>query len=288
MDRADLHSPACQLVLVQLFALMRRMQALQLDYSSWYGRLAAWPSPWEFLNRGADYEPWPGNPDELRIPWFLLWEIAWVVANTPLQPGSRVLDMGGAASLFACFLAARGHEVIAIDINPELISHTHALARAAGWRLSARQMDMQALDFPPNHFAHVFSLCVLEHLPVCGRVACSEKVAAILQPGGTASYTFDYANPQSFGRLDSPADVHQQIIEPARLAVRSNRTFHDSGQRYLDAPAYFGLGRASAFANRLGAWVRGDIDRRRVRNRDRRYTFGAVFLEKPSDRAAVR
>lgn len=282
MDRADLDSPACQAVLVELFGLMRRMQRDGHHYSSWYGQLNTWPSLWEFANRGDAYEPWPGNPDELRIPWFLLWEIAWVTANTPLQRGSRVLDMGGAASLFSCYLASRGHEVIAIDINDELVEHANRLGAATGWRLSARRMDMQTLDFPAEHFAHVFSLCVLEHLPISGRVRCSNRVRDILVPGGTASYTFDFANPQAFGRLDSPADVEQQIIAPSGLTLRGNAGFADNGLRYLDAPPYVGFGRAAALAGRTAAWLRGTIDRSRFSERHKRYTFGAVFLEKES------
>ncbi|MCK6458051.1 MAG: class I SAM-dependent methyltransferase [Phycisphaerae bacterium] len=287
MDRADLGRPDCRDVLEELFDLMRRLRRRAAAYSSWYGRLHAWPSPWEFVNRGADYQPLAANPDELAIPWFLLWEIAWTVANTPLVPGSTVLDMGGAGSLFACYLAARGHEVVAIDINPELVRQTDRIGRTMNWRLYGRCMDMQALDFPAACFQHVFSLCVYEHLPVSGRVRCGAELARILHPGGTAALTFDYNNPQAFAGIDSPQDVEAQLVVPTGLNWRGRPGFFDNGLRYLDAPPYFGFGRLSAFASRFSARLRGTIAPGRFSDRCRRYTFGAVFLKKPDARVGI-
>lgn len=280
MDRADLDRPDCRAVVLELADLMRRMQQSGVDYSSWYGTLNTWPSPWEWINRGPDYCPHPDNPDEIRAPWFLLWEIAWIVANTPLRPGSRVLDMGGAASLFSCYLASRGHDVVAIDLNEALVKQTDEIGKAMGWRLTARRMDMQALDFPDATFSHVFSVCVFEHLPVSGRVACSTQVRRVLEPGGTASFTFDYANPQAFGRINSPADVAEQLARPSGLQLRGNPEFHDNGKRYLDAPNYFGFGRFTSLMARTHAWLTGSLARGCFSEARRRYTFGALFLEK--------
>ncbi len=281
MDREDLNRPDCRLILLELFGLMRRMRRCGAACSSWYGRVDAWPSAWEHVNRGEGYQPWPGNPDELGVPWFLLWEIAWLIANTPMKRGGRVLDMGGAGSLFSCFLAARGHDVHAIDIDETLCQQADRTGRQMGWRLSGRHMDMTRLDYPDDHFDHVFSVCVFEHLPVSGRVRCNEQVARVLRPGGTASYTFDYANPQSFGRIDSPEDVRQQFIEPSGLRPRGGAAFFDSGRRYLASPPCFGFGRFTRMAAGLHALLSGTVVPRRVLRRSTSYTFGAVFLEKP-------
>lgn len=279
MDRADLSHPRCNRIVQEIFGLMRRMSAAGVSYSSWYGTLDAWPSAWEWINRGRRYQPFPGNPDEIRVPWFLLWEIAWVVANTPMSPGARVLDMGGAGSLFACYLASRGHAVVAIDLNDDLVRHTRDIARAMRWRLDAVCQDMRELTFPPASFDHVFSICVFEHLPVSGRQACSSRVRDVLRPGGTAAFTFDYANPQAFGRIDSPADVAEQLVAPSGLRPRGAMPFVDNGQRYLESPLHFGFGRFQSAVARTHAWLRGDVDRRRISDRFREYTFGAIFLE---------
>ncbi len=251
-----------------------------LTYSSWYGRLAGWPGAWEHINRGMAYQPYPGNPDELKVPWFLLWEIAWLVANTPLRPGSRVLDMGGAGSLFSCFLAARGHDVVSIDIDADLCRRADALGTAMNWRMRGEVMDMAELDFPDGHFDHIFSVCVFEHLPVSGRVRCNEHIRRVLKPGGTASYTFDYANPQAFGRLATPEDVNWQFVEPSGLSWRGQPRFEDNGLRYLSCPQSFGFGRFTESAARIHAFVTGSMERAQVLANETDYTFGALFLKK--------
>lgn len=282
MDRADLQRPECQAILTELFALMRHMRKVGAAYSSWYGAVDAWPSAWEHVNRGRDYAPWPGNPDESAVPWFLLWEIAWLVANTPMRPGSRILDMGGAGSLFSCYLASRGHDVHAIDVDEKLVTLARHTASQMKWRLAAERMDMTKLAFPDEHFDHVFSVCVFEHLPISGRIACNRHVARVLRPGGTAAYTFDYDNPQSFGRLDSPEDVRRQLVEPSGLGLRGGREFRDTGTRYLESPQCFGFGRFTQLAACFHSFLRGSVQRRRAIVGRTSYTIGAVFLGKPA------
>ncbi len=280
MDRSDLTKPKCQAVLRVLFDLMGRMNARGARYSSWYGSLDAWPGIWEHINRGEDYEPWPDNPDELHIPWFLLWEIAWLAAHTPIKAGDRVLDMGGACSLFSSYLAELGCEVHAIDLAEDLCHQANRTASQMGWSLTAHQMDMTRLTFPDEHFDHVFSVCVFEHLPVSGRIECNRHVARVLKPGGDAAFTFDYADPQSFGRLDTPEDVHRQFVEASGLSLRGNDRFVDGGQRYLSPPQCFGFGRLGRAYAKLRTLVAGSVDRRRLLSGRTSYTFGAVFLEK--------
>ena len=280
MDRADLERPECQAVLLELFGLMRRMQARGAPYSSWYGAVDAWPSAWEHINRGEAYQPYPGNPDELRIPWFLLWEIAWLSANTPMKPAARVLDMGGAGSLFSCYLASRGCEVHTIDLQDDLCRQAGRAASIMGWRIDARRMDMTRLDYPDGYFDHVFSVCVFEHLPVSGRIQCNREVRRVLRSGGTAAYTFDYANPQSFGRIDTPDDVQRQFVEPSGLRLRGDGSFGDNGLRYLEPPQCFGFGRMLRMAAGLHSAIKGTVSPSRVMSGSTSYTFGAVFLEK--------
>lgn len=284
MDRDDLFRADCQAVLEELFELMRLMQSRSAWYSSWYGRVNAWPSVWEHVNRGEGYEPWPGNPDEFRIPWFLLWEIAWLVTQTPLRPGSCVLDMGGAGSLFSSYLASKGCEVHAIDIDAALFEQAAASARVMGWNVQPRVMDMTLLDYPDGSFDHVFSVCVFEHLPVSGRIACNQQVCRVLKPGGTASYTFDYRNPQSFGRIDTPDDVLRQFVEPSGLALYGSRDFWDCGKRYLEPPQLFGFGRVNRWVAAVHAVLTRSVEARRVIEGDTAYTFGSVFMRKSGEK----
>jgi SAM-dependent methyltransferase len=149
-------------------------------------------------------------------------------------------------------------------------------------------MDMRRLEYADETFDHVFSVCVFEHLPVSGRIECNEQVRRVLRAGGTASYTFDYANPQSFGRLDTPEDVVRQFVEPSTLSPRGNGRFHDNGKRYLSCPQCFGFGRFTQAAARTHAMLTGTVTAHRVMSGSTSYTMGALFLEKREPQAGER
>jgi len=281
MDREDLARPDCAAVIEQLADLRRRLAAAGVAHSSWYGQLAGPSGLWERVNRGPGYRPWPGWDGDDRVPWFLLWEIAWLAVHTPLQPGQRVLDLGGAGSLFSCYLADRGCEVTSVDLDERLTAHADRLAAAMGWTMRGLTGDMAELDLPDVSFDHVFSVCVLEHLPVPRRRRAAGQWRRLLSPGGTVGLTFDYQCPDAGARIDRPADLQHQIIEPSGLAVRGNAEFLDDGTRYLESPHYAGFGRAARLAAMASAWMRGRIRRSRLLLRHRHYTFGALFLQKP-------
>src|SRR3954471_814586 len=103
MSRGDLEGPEAQEIVQQLDALVRQLAELGLRPSTWYGEIEpeTAQAAWERANRGLDYEPLPGAADDDRYPWFLYWEIAWLVLNTDFRAGQRVLDLGGSGSLFS-------------------------------------------------------------------------------------------------------------------------------------------------------------------------------------------
>jgi 2-polyprenyl-3-methyl-5-hydroxy-6-metoxy-1,4-benzoquinol methylase len=283
MDRDDLHTPAARAVVRELDGLVRDLSRRGLRASSWYGTLDLDRFDWERANRGYGYTALDGAGDDCRFPWFLYWEIAWVVLHSEFQPGDRVLDLGGSSSLFSYYLAARGLEVTTVDIDRELVANADEVAACTGWRLTNRVMDLRRLDLDAE-FEHVTSICVFEHIPVCDRIDVSSSISALLVEGGTFTMTFDYLNPSRLARISSPSAVHEQFIRPSGLAVRGNHEFHDNGKRYL----------LSAFYHRdawRAGWKLDRLRRRQFRLRDlwrarrrRDYTFGALFLEKrPAD-----
>jgi SAM-dependent methyltransferase len=226
------------------------------------------------------YEPWPGWDDDDDVPWFLLWEICWLVTHTPIAEGQRVLDLGGASSLLSCYLADRGCDVTAIDLDPDLVAHASHLAEVMDWRMQAIQADMADLDLPPETFDHIFSVCVLEHLPWRRRARAAGLWARLLKPEGSVGLTFDYRCPHADTRLDAPDDLSAQLIAPSGLRVRGNREFVDNGLRYLESPYYFWFGRMARTASMVSGWVHGHIRTTRLGLGRRHYTFGALFLAK--------
>jgi hypothetical protein len=254
MSRDDLASPQARRIVRELDELVRRLEAMGLPPSTWYGELETGSRhrSWERINRGPDYEPLTEAADDDRYPWFLYWEIAWLTLHNEYRAGQRLLDLGGAGSLFACYVASLGVEVTAIDLNEELVKQGSLIAERTGWPLSNLAIDMQE-PHVSGPFDHATSVCVFEHLPLSGRVQVSRGVPELLVPGGSFSVTFDYLNPAPTAMISSPAAVHAQFARASGLGLRGNQRFHDTGERYLLHPGGPDSGR---------------------------YTFGALFMEK--------
>jgi len=69
---------------------------------------------------------------------------------------------------------------------------------------------------------------------------------------------------------------------PCRPVASQPNAVRRAGERQLDSPSYFGFGRLTRLAARTSVWFRRDIDRTQYSDRHRRYTGGAVFLERPA------
>jgi 2-polyprenyl-3-methyl-5-hydroxy-6-metoxy-1,4-benzoquinol methylase len=238
-SRADLERPDAQAIERELDDLDRALEDIGVRPSTWYGELEAGGegADWERANRGLDYAALPGAADDDRYPWFLYWEIAWLLLGNDYRSGQRLLDLGGSGSLFSCLLASRGIEVTSVDLNQDVVDRGDVIAAETGWPMRSLVMDMRRLSFD-ERFDHAASVCVFEHLPLTGRVQASRELAEVLNPGGTFSLTFDYVNPSPTAKISSPAAVHAQFVQPSGLRVRGNAEFHDTGERYLLHPAY--------------------------------------------------
>lgn len=270
MSRSDLERPDARAIVRELDEVVRKLAEIGLPPSTWYGELeaAADLSSWERANRGLDYEPIPAAADDDRYPWFLYWEIAWLVLNNDFRAGQRLLDLGGSGSLFSCFLASRGVEVTAVDLNEELVERGNLIAARTGWPLRNLVMDMRRPQLS-GPFDHAASVCVFEHLPLTGRLQASRELGDLLTTEGTFSLTFDYLNPAPTAMISSPAAVHAQFVGASGLSVRGNQRFHDTGERYLLHPAYHPDAVERGWRRSGGAEPAAG-----------RYTFGALFMQK--------
>lgn len=282
MNRADLDRPEARRIVDGLNALIRLLQARGLAASTWYGRLEMPPDVQavDRANRGPGYQPLPDAADDARYPWFLYWEIAWVAMHGDFRPGQSVLDLGGSSSLFSFYLASKGLRVTTVDLQAHLVDNANYVAKAMGWAMDNRVMDMRALALG-QQFDHVTSICVLEHLTPSDRKAAVAQAGACLRPGGRLSITFDYRNPARTMRIASPRDVEEQFILPSGLRVRGNRVFVDAGPDYLFQPFYFEQPFRFWEYKALSV-LRGDFrvwEFLRIKRRND-YTFGALFLEK--------
>lgn len=282
MDRDDLRLPKCSGIVDELNILMKLMQDKNLRYSSWYGKFDLPYSYWvEKMNRGI-YEPWEPSYDDRNIPWFLLWEISWILSNTNIKSGSTILDMGGASSLFSCYMAYKGHSVYSIDLNESLVANGNLIAEKMGWDMKCIVMDMRDLQFKDEYFDHIYSICVYEHIPISFRIEINKKIEKLLKPDGLFGLTFDYLNPSKAARISSEEDLNNQFIDPSGLQLYGNKKFFDNKKRYLQSPYYMlSFERPISYMSRMISILRGHLSVIDALNSGKaQYTFGALFLTK--------
>lgn len=280
MDLDDMHSAEAIVIIKELNELIKSLRDRNLKISSWYGsfNLNSYPNSSEWINRGYGYKSIEGTIDDKNFPWFLYWEIIWVILNNEFRPENRVLDLGGSSSLFSYYLAAKGVNVTAIDIQKELVDNGNFVAKEMGWNLKNHVMDMQELIFN-SKFDHITSICVYEHIPMFKRITINKKVKELLVEKGKFSITFDYKNPSMFARINSPVDVYEQFIKPSGLQTRGNIEFFDNDKNYLLHPFFY---KRRLWKNKIISVAKGHFspwDFFRVKDTND-YTFGALFLEK--------
>jgi 2-polyprenyl-3-methyl-5-hydroxy-6-metoxy-1,4-benzoquinol methylase len=283
MDRTDLDSPQAREVIDELNALIVDLHERGLKISSWYGRfeLSGDPRSTEVINRGYGYSAIAGAVEDRNFPWFLYWEIVWVLLHADIRPNQRLLDLGGTSSLFSFYLASKGVDVVTVDLNPALKANADHVSKTMGWKLENHTMDMRDLEMS-GEFDHITSICVFEHIPMFDRVEINTRVRDLLAPNGRFSITFDYRNPSRFARIDSPEDVDAQFVKPSQLGVRGNHEFADAGESYLLHPFYSDK-RLWWYKLRSVARHHFPVSELARIKRVNDYTFGALFMEKSDD-----
>lgn len=113
----------------------------------------------------------------------------------PIEPGTRLLDLGCGAGRHAFEAARHGADVVALDTNHGELRQVTAIAAAMAEAgeiqppaaLMAAAGDATGMPFPDDRFDVVIAAEVLEHIPADQR-AISE-IARVLRPGGTVAIT---------------------------------------------------------------------------------------------------
>jgi SAM-dependent methyltransferase len=144
-------------------------------------------------------------------------------------PGSQaILDIGAGTGRVAIDLAARGHRVTAVDIEPELLAELQV--RAAGLGVQALCADARALELPRRDYA--LCLVPMQTLQLLGgtsgRAAFLARAHAHLREGAllccalvTAFEEFDVArgDPEPAPEL---ARVGERLFVSRACSVRAN------------------------------------------------------------------
>lgn len=280
MEPSDLTNTPAAVIIAELNDLVKDLKKRGLKVSSWYGSfdLSGRPNSLERLSRGYNYQPLKGTTDDKNHPWFLYWEIAWIVMHAGFKKGDSILDMGGSSSLFSYYLASKGYEVVTIDIQENLVNNANKVAEAMSWNLKNTCMDMRELDFN-RKFNHITSICVYEHIPMYDRVEINGKVKELLKDNGHFSITFDYRNPQKGAEIGSPEAVEAQFVTASGLSHRFNPVFYDTGNSYLLSAIY----NRNISMHQTNWFIGNKFFRLKdvpIFLDECDYTFGSLFLEK--------
>lgn len=169
--------------------------------------------------------------------------------------GKRVLDVGCGSALFDIELARRGAFVVGLDISESAL----ALGRRRIAKMGLEsQVTLASCDvsrnvpYPDHSFDHVFSNCVLEHIP--DDATAIMESARVLKPGGlfVATVPLDYATSVSFPRLASllvrlPSPLKNWLGSPPVRQANSIKEFSELSIIPYDH-ARFGYTKADMFA----------------------------------------
>lgn len=118
-------------------------------------------------------------------------EVQFLLQQSGLAPGARVLDLGCGTGRHATLLAEQGFAVTGVDFSPGMLSVARAKSSAVDlveadvrtWR-GAEPYDLVVMlcESPLNLTAH-------DEDPVAHAMACLRGIAENLAPGGTAFFT---------------------------------------------------------------------------------------------------
>ena len=112
--------------------------------------------------------------------------VVWEALERALEPGARVIDVGGGTGGFAVHLAELGHRVTVVDPSPDALAALARRAREIGVEVTGVQGDLSDLPTLVDDDADVV-LChgVLEVVDDPAKAVAT--IHSVLRPGGTLS-----------------------------------------------------------------------------------------------------
>lgn len=156
-----------------------------------------------------------------------------------LPPSGDVLEYGCGTGPAACFLAARGFRVDAIDLIPEAIALARAFARERGVSVNFGVQDVCAMPAGSKQYDVILdSYCLQSIVTDPDRASALTAVRDRLKPNGhyilsTAMYDADRVYDGDF-RYDATTRIcYEKTTEPAADAVQLDNTWYLPHRRHL-------------------------------------------------------
>jgi SAM-dependent methyltransferase len=131
--------------------------------------------------------------DERAADWDACSEANAVAADRPadldrlatalaLQPGGRLLDAGCGSGQFALAFAARGLQVVGVDLSPAMIARARQHGAERGPDVEWREGDLTSLADPDGSYDAIFARVSLQFVP--DPAAALTEFRRVLRPAG--------------------------------------------------------------------------------------------------------
>lgn len=280
MDLNDFDQDKLEWLKAEIIKLEDYFLERGLHISSWYGNIEKnrFYDKLDKLNKGYHYKALLNKYDK-KYPSFLIWEIYHVWFGIDFKEGDKVLDLGGACSLFSFFLAMHGISVVAIDKNKMLVDEANKIAKVLNLPYYAECADVEDyINGCDQKFDVITSICVFEHLDQEKRKRIIQNLHKILTNDGKVAMTFDYRNPSKFVNINTPEDVFELFNCSPFLSLAGDGHFYDNHKNYLIHPFYH---RSFFIKYKIRSIKKGNFRKRdffKIKFKND-YSFGIVFLE---------
>lgn len=160
-------------------------------------------------------------------------EWAWSLGHLRPEPG-RVIDLGSGNGFLSLAAAFRGHEVVAVDLEPQAFGFAEP-------RIEYRQGDFNTMELEPRSFDQALCCSTIEHVGIGGRYGSRDdrdadlrfarKVAEVMRSDATVVLTLPVGRDgvyapyhRVYGRERLP-----RVLEPFRVLVSEFRVKRESG-----------------------------------------------------------
>lgn len=169
-----------------------------------------------------------------------IYEYPWAYFNAGLEPGMRVLDIGGGTGGLQYVAAMEGCEVVNADpagrpdfnewSDPQFARRHDALNQVFLTKVELIPAQVQAIDLPAESFDRIFCLSVLEHVDPDEATEMVVASAGLLKPGGLLVLSVDlFLDLKPFGVLDRNLwgvnhNIHDLVSKSGLDLIAGDRT----------------------------------------------------------------
>ncbi|MDY6895330.1 MAG: methyltransferase domain-containing protein [Thermotogota bacterium] len=156
--------------------------------------------------------------------------------NLKLERGHTLLDIGSSNTIFPPFMASKGVQVWATDIDDSVLKLGGVVEKLEISNFHAEIQDARSLPYPGNCFDRISAISTLEHIPNDGDSIAVKEMSRVLKKGGVMVITVPYGSFEEerqqhvsyFQRVYSEEDIHKRLIEPSGLEVERIEYFGET------------------------------------------------------------